>query len=78
MPNSKLELFGYNRDKVISIGQIFNKDFEPLDAARHPKEIIYMECNEPLYPNEIFKIMLKRYIINNEPLDVNISIKKEQ
>lgn len=56
LPNSKLELFGYNRDKVISIGQIFNKDFEPLDAARHPKEIIYMECNEPLYPNEILRL----------------------
>ncbi len=56
LPNSKLELFGYNRDKVISIGQIFNKDLEPLDAARHPKEIIYMECNEPLYPNEILRL----------------------
>lgn len=56
LPNTKLEVFGPNRDIVIPIGKIYDTDGNELDAARHPKQIVEIETSEVLFENELIRL----------------------
>ena len=56
LPNTKLEVFGPNSDIIVQIGKIYDKDGVELDAARHPKQIVYVECDVKLQRNELIRL----------------------
>ncbi len=50
LPNSILEVFTPDKSYKIKVGNIYDKDGNLLDAARHPKQDIFIEGEEiPLY-----------------------------
>ncbi len=55
-PNSYIELFGPNVQKVIKIDEIYDKDNNVLDASRHPGDIIHFKCDIELNEYDMIRI----------------------
>lgn len=56
-PNSKLEVFSPKETFIIEIGEIFDKDGNSLDAARHPLQDIYFKCSHKLEPYDMLRLL---------------------
>lgn len=56
LPNSSLEVFGPHHNDVIQIDEIWDKDGNSLDAARHPRQIVYFETAYPLEPYDLLRL----------------------
>ncbi|MDE7106119.1 MAG: U32 family peptidase [Anaeroplasmataceae bacterium] len=56
VPNSSLEVFGPHHNDVIEIQEIFDKDNLSLDAARHPRQIVYFYTDYPLEKNDLLRL----------------------
>lgn len=56
VPNSSLEVFGPHHNDIIQIKEIFDKDHLPLDAARHPRQIVYFYTAYPLERNDLLRL----------------------
>ncbi|MDE7263138.1 MAG: U32 family peptidase [Anaeroplasmataceae bacterium] len=56
IPHSSLEVFGPHHNDVIQIKEIFDKDYQSLDAARHPRQIIYVYTEYPLEKNDLLRL----------------------
>ncbi|MCM1130932.1 MAG: U32 family peptidase [Anaeroplasma bactoclasticum] len=56
VPNSSLEVFGPHHNDVIEIGEVFDKDNLSLDAARHPRQIVYFYTEYPLEKNDLLRL----------------------
>ena len=56
LPNSTLEVFGPKGSRFVSIKEIFDENNISLDAARHPRQKIYFECEDELMPYELLRL----------------------
>lgn len=56
VPNSSLEVFGPNHTAIISITKIYDKDHIALDAARHPRQIVYFYTDYPLEKDDLLRL----------------------
>ncbi|MDE6584678.1 MAG: U32 family peptidase C-terminal domain-containing protein, partial [Anaeroplasmataceae bacterium] len=56
VPNSSLEVFGPNHTAIISITEIYDKDHISLDAARHPRQIVYFYTDYPLEKDDLLRL----------------------
>ena len=56
VPNSNLEVFGPNHNDIISIKEVFDIDGNSLDAARHPRQIVYFYTDYELEPNDLIRL----------------------
>lgn len=56
VPNSSLEVFGPHHNDVIQIHTIWDKDGNSLDAARHPRQIVFIETDYPLEPYDLLRL----------------------
>lgn len=55
--NCTLEAFGPNLEGIeIPITEIFNENHESLDAARHPKELVYFKTDVKLSPYDMLRL----------------------
>jgi len=59
-PNSKLEAFGPNlKSTQFKIGEIINEEGLVVDAARHPKELVYIDSPIKLTPYDMLRLVGK-------------------
>ncbi len=56
IPNSSLEVFGPNHNEIINIKEIYDLDDISLDAARHPRQIIYFFTDYPLQKDDLLRL----------------------
>lgn len=56
LPNSSLEVFGPNHTMVVSISDIYDKEGNLLDAARHPRQILTIEIDAPLEKYDLLRL----------------------
>ncbi len=56
LPNSSLEVFGPNHQEIIHIGEIYDKDHQPLDAARHPRQVVEFYSDKTLEPYDLLRL----------------------
>ncbi len=56
LPHSSLEVFGPNHNDVIHIEEILDKDGVSLDAARHPRQVVYFYTDYPLEKNDLLRL----------------------
>ena len=56
LPNTNLEVFGPNHNEIIKINEIFDKDGLSLDAARHPRQIVYIYSEYPFEVNDLLRL----------------------
>ena len=56
IPHSSLEVFGPHHNEVIQIQEIYDKDNISLDAARHPRQIVYFYTDYPLEKNDLLRL----------------------
>lgn len=56
VPNSSLEVFGPNHTAIIAINEIYDKDHISLDAARHPRQIVYFYTDYPLEKDDLLRL----------------------
>lgn len=56
-PHSKLEVFSPTESFIIEIAEIYDKDGNVLDAARHPLQDIYFKCNHKLEPYDMLRLL---------------------
>ena len=57
LPNSKLEVFGPNHNEVIDIKEIYDKDENVLDAARHPRQIVHIYSDYEFEVNDLLRLV---------------------
>ena len=38
---------------VMTVEQLYNEAFEPIEVANHPMEILYLKVDRPLLPNDM-------------------------
>ena len=59
-PNSTLEAFGPKlKSTKFKIKTILDKDGLELDAARHPKQHVYIDCELELAPYDMIRLVGK-------------------
>lgn len=56
IPNSSLEVFGPNHNDIINIEEVYDLDDNSLDAARHPRQIIYFYTDYPLEKDDLLRL----------------------
>ena len=56
LPHSSLEVFGPHHNAIISIEEIFDKDGSSLDAARHPRQIVFFYTDYPLEKDDLLRL----------------------
>ena len=57
-PYSVLEAFGPNlRSTSFEIGKIINEKGEEVDAARHPREVVEIDCPFELKPYDMLRLV---------------------
>ncbi|MDE6661165.1 MAG: U32 family peptidase C-terminal domain-containing protein, partial [Anaeroplasmataceae bacterium] len=56
VPYSSLEVFGPHHNDVIEIKEVFDKDNVSLDAARHPRQIVYFYTDYPLEKDDLLRL----------------------
>ncbi len=57
LPHSKLEVFGPNLEATtIEIEEIFDELNNSLDAARHPRQLVYFKCDLELSPYDMLRL----------------------
>ena len=56
LPNSSLEVFGPDHNDIIYINEIYDKDGNSLDAARHPRQIVHFYTEFPLKANDLLRL----------------------
>ncbi|MDE5546492.1 MAG: U32 family peptidase [Anaeroplasmataceae bacterium] len=56
VPFSSLEVFGPHHNDVIEIKEVFDKDNVSLDAARHPRQIVYFYTEYPLEKDDLLRL----------------------
>lgn len=55
--HSTLEVFGPNLEPTtIDISEIYDEDNNSLDAARHPKTLVYFKCDLELKPYDLLRL----------------------
>lgn len=56
-PKDKVTIFGPNKkDYSFIIESITNEDGEMLDAARHPREIVRINCSIKVSKNDLMRV----------------------
>jgi len=56
--NSKLEIFSPNeKDRYFNIDTIYDKDMNVIDAARHPRDIVYIKCPFEVKEYDILRVV---------------------
>ncbi|MBQ9519914.1 MAG: U32 family peptidase [Acholeplasmatales bacterium] len=56
-PHSSLEVFTPEKSFIIDVADIYDKDNNILDAARHPLEIIKFKCDTKLNPYDLLRLL---------------------
>lgn len=57
----KIEFFSpHHENIVIPVTKIYNEDFQEVEVANHPMQILYLDVNEKLYENDMGRKMIDR------------------
>jgi len=52
-----IEIFGPNiSDITLKLEGIFDEEMNPIDIVRHPKQIVYFNVDEEVFPNDLIRI----------------------